>query len=329
MQNMNDLIRDMPSIPAKERGSGAMDVMLARSIIQNVLDFLRKELPSMELSVQSKDAIGLQRDVMSLTRSLESLSKTLSEKDAAIGGVWSQLQEEVTNLSLSIKSLKMPDMPSFPSEMSVKLSPEDIGMIKTEVNVPAMPSEMSVSNLGQIVDAVDALGDMIRGIQMSDTVKVSNLKDIKLQAPELKLPKKVVDALSKLSLLGRSPAEYITVRLADEDGFYRAMGESMGTAVAMTPSPGDAVRKNGASFTLAMDGTVKRITATATSIHRLEITGSVPFVWGYDSDIVHTAGSQRGCQYLPNGLAQVINVTDLSSVYFRGASGVVCGNYLY
>jgi len=89
---------------------------------------------------------------------------------------------------------------------------------------------------------------------------------------------------------------------------------------------GNSPRNSGTSFTLAMDGSAKRITATSTPIHRLEITGTTPFYWGYDSSISHL--TNRGCRFIPNGLAQIINIDNLNKIYFIATSGDVCGNYL-
>lgn len=303
-----------------------MDMMAVRAIIQSFIDFLRKELPSMELNVQSKDAMGLQRDVMALNRSMDSLSKIIEGKE----NLSAELRDCVRELKDCVGEIKTPEMPSFPESMRVNLSKEDIQAMRADVTIPPFPTDMRVSNLAQVVDAVDSLSDIIRGIQAPDTVKVSNLKEIKMPKPVLKLDDDVRKALMNLALLGRDPKDAISVKLSDGEEFYKAMGKSVGGAVAMGPIPGNAVRSNGTSGAKALTNTnAVQILNSDIKITRVDITVTGgPVAIGTDSNISAASGSEQGVMCYPAGVPYTIYIDNINKIYAAGANGRrVCFNY--
>lgn len=303
-----------------------MDMMAVRAIIQSFIDFLRKELPSMELNVQSKDAMGLQRDVMALNRSMDSLSKIIEGKE----NLSAELRDCVRELKDCVGEIKAPEMPSFPESMRVNLSKEDIQAMRADVTIPPFPGDMRVSNLAQVVDAVDSLSDIILGIQAPDTVKVSNLKEIKMPKPVLKLDDDVRKALMNLALLGRDPKDAISVKLSDGEEFYKAMGKSVGGAVAMGPIPGNAVRSNGTSGAKALtNASAVPILNSDIKITRVDITVTGgPVAIGTDSNINAASGSEQGVMCYPAGVPYTIYIDNINKVYAAGANGRrVCFNY--
>ena len=317
----------MSSLEELTRGTkvgrtGSMDMIVVRGIIDSILKFLTKELPGMKLNVQSDDATGLSRDLMTLNRQLMDLTNTLDKKDSKINDIGPMIVKALEGLKVSLGDVKIPDMPKFPATLD--LGPATVKALQVKPESINIPDTVKINNLGEVVNALEDLKSAVMSAPMVDTVKISNLKDIKVKPAEFKLPKIVVDALMKLNMLSKDAKNYITVRLSDGDKWANLIGQQVRTAVAMHPIPGNVVRsglisgaKELTSATVAV-----QITETETPISRVAFTVLDGLAAIGDVNANVGSGTEQGNILYPGNKPTEIFIDDLSKVYAAGAAGV-------
>lgn len=323
MSSLNDLIQDIPP----KGGSGRLELLVVRAIVTQIMEFLRRELPAMKFEVSNKESIELSKDFIALHRSLDSLERSLSDYRDKKENSGVELIKIIGDLRDSIRSIKFPEAPKFPSEIGLTSATIQSLRVPPKVGI----EEVSVSNFGGIIKCLDKIEEKLSGITFPDEMKVSNLKDLKFKFPDFKIPEGIEKALTKISsIVDQGPDSYIPVRLTNGKAFYDGIGKSVGSAVALGPIPGNSVRQNAVSGVLALTGTsATRITTSETLITRIDITvTSGPVAVGFDKSVLATSGSEYGVILYPAGGVHTIYINDLSKVYFAGDSERrVCYNY--
>ena len=267
MTDIREIIKEMPEIKAKKSENSAnLAILAVKSIVSQIVDFLNKELPRMKLNVNSEDSVRLSRDILLLANNVDSIQTSLKGDVQKFTSIVPTLNASLSSIKQVLASIEALDMGK---KVNVKLSAEDIKKIKPkDIKIPAMPKKMEVSNLGDLKRAIESLEDTVQKQEFPDEVTVKNLKEIKVKVPEIKLPKKTLNALDKLNLLSKDPDGYISVRLSDQEGFYKAIGNSVGGAVSTTnPSFRDADGNPDRPF---MDG--NKVLKTVGDNYRKEIT---------------------------------------------------------
>lgn len=213
--------REYESIMAKARGmsqgivsqSPAVNNVLAvKSAMSQIVEFLRNELPKMQLNIHSQDATNVSRDILELNRNLQSLQGHFDDADSALGSALPQFGEVVESLKEVVEQF----------EESARCVEDCIG----ELQAPVVNVEnVKVQNLGEAVSVLQDIFVAITGKEEPETLKISNLNEIQFPK-EIKLSKKVMDYLEKLDLLSADADKPIAVRLSDGEKFISELVKS-------------------------------------------------------------------------------------------------------
>lgn len=270
MSNYQELIRDMPSIPAHKKMASDMSGVMMNIIFKKISDDLAK------------------------------INKSLEEYKHPI--------------------IKIPEMPT---DLEVRLSPDDIAKLSKK---DLFPKSVSVNNLKDIdvkvnldsfARSIESLKGYLQSLKSSE-VRVSNLADIVIPAQEIKIDTSDLARLDMLPELIREIRE-----LANKT-------TNVSSAVSIAPTPGNAVRATGVNAFKALSNTsAVRLTTDETPITRVDISvTNGPVAVGFNSSVSAVSGSEAGVILYPGNLPHSIYVRDLSLIYVAGATGRrVCYNY--
>lgn len=289
MARLDELIQNIPQIQTeKTDNSQAMNILAMRQTISQMIQLLKAELPA-AISNMSPE---LASKITDLKDSVEGMNKAFSSKGENLGKMMPKLQETVGDLKAAIGAIQFPD-------------------------------EVKVSNLSSLMMGLSAVENAVKSLRIPEGVRVTNLSEIDLPPSQLELSSEVIEALTWVMRANKEPSDYIPVRLSNGKAFYEGIGEAVGGAVALAPTPGNVVKGGGTSGVLALSGTsAERITTSPTGITRLTVTVTKGTVaWGFDSTVSAVSGSEEGVLLYPSSIPYDIPINDLSKIYFAGASG--------
>lgn len=240
--------------PVSRDGSMINNVLMVKSAMAQIVEFLRNELPKLPLNVQSSDATNVSRDIVALNRNLQSLEQFLESSDSVIGTALPQFGEVIGELKKTVDQF---------SE-SARCVEDCISELQSPVvNV----ENVRVQNLGEAVSVLEKILITLASRKEPDSVKISNLKDIKFPATTT-LPKEIVDCLKKLSLLSDDAENPIAVRLSNGKEFVDSISEGVkeGVKIITHGSSGNAfIDANGSPVKPQLDSSGKLPVAVSAS----------------------------------------------------------------